>query len=233
MDRRQWICTALDTPGGARVAGSPTVPEKMGVADKTKLWKKGTKLGVRFIGGTPELHARVLSTARAWLEPGVKLDLVAAEGQPAQIRVAFNPKTGSWSYVGTDCLGILPGEPTMNLGWAGLDTPEEDFSSVVIHEFGHAFGLLHEHNHPDAKINWNKTAVYDDLRGDPNYWDDTTIESNVFAKFDQASVVTTPFDQVSVMIYTVPKHWTTDGKGFMPSWKLSKGDAATIKSLYG
>ena len=27
--------------------------------------------------------------------------------------------------VGTDCLGILPSKPTMNLGWATLDTPDE------------------------------------------------------------------------------------------------------------
>ena len=76
-------------------------------------------------------------------------------------------------------------------------------------------------------------AVRADLSGDPNFWDDATIESNVFAKFEASEVIVTDFDKVSVMIYTVPPHWTTNGKSFMPSWKLSAGDAATIKKLYG
>ena len=34
------------------------------------------------------------------------------------------------------------------------------------------------------------------------------------------------------MIYTIPSHWTTDGSSFMPSPRLSDGDAATIRRLY-
>lgn len=231
--RKQWICTAIDTSGGQRVAGSPTVAVPMGIADRDKLWQKGTTLRVRFMGGVPALHARVLEAARAWLVEGVRLAIVEAlPGEAAQIRVGFNPNGGSWSYIGTDNLLIQPSQPTMNLGWATLDTPEDDFSSVVIHEFGHALGLLHEHNHPEARIGWNRPAVYADLEGEPNFWDKKTIDDNVFARFDASTVITTEFDQVSVMIYTVPAHWTTNGRSFMPSPRLSDGDIATIRRLY-
>ena len=231
--RKQWLCTAVDSPGGQRVEGSPTVVVPMGMADRKKVWDKGTTLKVRFMQGAPALHARVLAAARAWLVGGVKLNLVLAQpGETAQLRIAFNPNDGSWSYIGRDNLGILPSKPTMNLGWAALDTPDDDFSSVVIHEFGHALGLLHEHNHPLALINWNRPAVYADLEGDPNFWDKETIDANVFAKFKASTVITTDFDKASVMIYTVPSHWTTDGRSFMPSAKLSDGDVATIRKLY-
>ena len=232
-ERRQWICSTLDVDGGERVAGSPTMPVSMGVAAKKKLWKPGTELKVRFLEGTPELHTRVLQAAAAWFVDGVRLKLSPAwSSEPAQIRIAFNANGGSWSYIGTDGLGIHPSQPTMNLGWATLDTAEHDFCSVVIHEFGHALGLLHEHNHPQARIQWNRAAVYADLEGPPNYWDRAKIDHNVFARFDASNVITTDFDQASVMIYTIPARWTVDGKSFMPSWTLSAGDVATIRKLY-
>jgi hypothetical protein len=232
-ERRNWICTTLDVEGGTRPAGDPMQLLTLGVAAKDKLWKKGTELKVRFLQGTPELHERTLKTARSWLVSGVQLAMRQAQpGEAADIRIAFDATKGSWSYVGTDSRTIHPSQPTMNLGWATLETPEKDFSSVVIHEFGHAMGLLHEHNHPGAKIEWDKPAVYADLGGDPNWWDKATIDSNVFARFDTGKVITTDFDSVSVMIYTVPPNWTTNGKSFMPSWKLSDGDTATIRKLY-
>jgi serralysin len=232
--RRNWICSTLEVSGGTRVEGSPTQLLPMGVADKDKLWAQGTELKVRFLQGSPELQRRTLKAAGSWFLDGVNLKLRPVQpGEKSDIRIAFNPNSGSWSYVGTDCTTIHPSQPTMNLGWATMETPEKDFSSVVIHEFGHALGLLHEHNHPGAKIEWDKSAVYADLGGDPNNWDKETIDDNVFAKFDAGKVITTDFDNVSVMIYTVPPNWTTNGKSFMPSWKLSPGDEATIQKLYG
>ena len=207
----------------------------MGVAAKGKLWAKGTELKIRFLEGAPELQERTLRTGASWIVDGVKLGMRHARaGEKADIRISFDPGRGSWSYIGTESTGIHPSQPTMNLGWVTMQTPEEDFSSVVIHEFGHALGLLHEHVHPGAMINWDKAAVYADLGGEPNYWDKKTIDDNVFAKFDSSKAITTcHFNEASVMIYAVPPHWTIDGKGFVPSWKLSPGDAATSQKLYG
>lgn len=122
-----------------RLSAPPRTGGLEGVAQRGKLWNAGTVLRVRFLGGEPQLQARVLKAARAWLVEGVRLDIVAAaRGEKPQIRIAFDEKDGSWSAVGNDSLTHHPSQPTMNLGWARLDTAEKDFSSVVIHEFGHA-----------------------------------------------------------------------------------------------
>jgi serralysin len=227
-----WICTTLDTDKGERLAASPTLPLPMGLAAKKTLWPAGTQLKVRFLGGAAELHERVLAAARAWFQPGVNLSLgVAQLGDDPQVRIAF-AKGGSWSYIGTDCLAIHPSQATMNLGWLDLGTSDDALRSVVLHEWGHALGLLHEHNHPEAQISWNKASVYADLESAPNYWSKDKVDLNVFRKYAVSEVITTDFDDVSVMIYPIRSAWTTDAKKFMPSAKLSSGDVATIKRLY-
>ncbi len=229
-ERRNWYCTTIDR----RAAESAVGAGLEGVASRAQRWKRGTVLRVRFLQGKADLHARVLASARQWLVPGVQLDIVAAKAsEAAQIRITFEDGDGSWSYIGKENLLIQPSKPTMNLGWATMATPQDDFDSVVIHEFGHALGLLHEHNHPLAKIQWNKPAVNADLSGPPNEWDAATIHGNVYAAFDESDVITTDFDAASVMIYPIPPSWTIDGSSFIPSPRLSEGDKAMILRLYG
>lgn len=232
-NRFEWICGTIDVDGGARAQGAPTDLVPMGTAAMNKLWDRGTTLNVAFLDGEVALHQRVLLAASHWIVPGVKLKFEAASRRgAADIRIAFNKNSGSWSNIGTDARSIHPSQPTMNLGWATLEAPDARFLGTVIHEFGHALGLLHEHNHPGARIRWNEDEVYRDLEGPPNSWSREKIDRNVFASYSASEVITTNFDNISVMIYTIPSHWTKDGKSFMPSSKLSDGDVATIVKLY-
>ena len=246
--RRIWYCTTIDVPASEvgdkeiaastawhkRERASATALIPMGVAAKHELWCRDTVLKVRFLHGTQHLHERVMNTAQSWFLDGVRLTLRhVQEGERADLRVAFEAQGGSWSYVGTDCLTVQPTQPTMNLGWATSDTPEVDFSSVVLHEFGHALGLLHEHVHPEARIQWDEAAVRADLGGEPNYWDKDTIDRNVFAQFDPSVMIVHNFNESSVMMYPIAEQWTVNKKSYMPSWKLNEVDKATIRGLYG
>ncbi len=50
-------------------------------------------------------------------------------------------------------------QPTMTFAWLKDDNEDEEYERVVLHEFGHALGLDHEHQSPNAKLRWNKVEV--------------------------------------------------------------------------
>ena len=224
----EWVCKTLIPDEDFRTRG---------VADKKALWKK-KELTVGFLQGSSKLQDRVLETARRWTNPdegGALLKFIkAADPASADIRIAFDPAGGSWSYVGTDAVtSAKKGQPTMNLGWATETASDKSFASVVLHEFGHAIGLLHEHNHPMANLRWKKDVVYADLGGPPNDWSKKTVDFNVFESYPPNRVVMSPnVDLVSIMIYTIPSRWLDGQPGIMPSNLLSKGDIKFIRQLY-
>ena len=43
-------------------------------------------------------------------------------------------------------------------------TSEEEFARSILHEFGHALGMLHEHQSPANGIPWDETKLYDYYR---------------------------------------------------------------------
>ena len=47
----------------------------------------------------------------------------------------------------------------MNLALRGEQYPDR----VILHEFGHALALVHEHQNSALSIQWNETAVIEEL----------------------------------------------------------------------
>jgi serralysin len=148
------------------------------------------------------------------------------------IRIAFEQGNGSWSYLGTMCRDIDKPKPTMNYGWLTPSSDEAELRRVVLHEFGHAIGLIHEHQNPKGGIKWNRPAVIKDLSGPPNRWDEATIESNMFRYYPPTDVIATDVDAKSIMMYPIPKAWTLDGFSSGFNGELSDNDKALIQGVY-
>ena len=78
----------------------------------------------------------------------VRLTFVAKGN--AAIRISFYPRSGSWPYVGNEVDLINANETTMNMGWidGAYVTITESEKGIILHEFGHTLGLMHEHLSP-------------------------------------------------------------------------------------
>jgi hypothetical protein len=117
------------------MAEAPQIPGEMAIA-RGKYWPNGSKVAVEFWGGSTEVQDRVMAHANAW-SAYANLDFLAVNRGRGQIRVSFD-QPGYWSYIGTDCLSVSPGEPTLNLqGFDQLNMPESEWHRVVRHEVGH------------------------------------------------------------------------------------------------
>ncbi|HYY56080.1 MAG TPA: M12 family metallopeptidase, partial [Pyrinomonadaceae bacterium] len=190
----------------------------------SKRWANNSTLRVRFLGGTQAQQKIVKDFAPKWSDSAnIKFEFNNAPN--AEIRIAFDPSDGAWSYIGKDCLGIALNQPTMNLGWQD--------EGVVLHEFGHTLGLIHEHQNPEGGIKWNEDNVIRDLSGSPNFWDLATIRHNMFEKYDRTLINGTALDKSSIMLYAIPKHWTMDGFQSEPNEVLSAVDKQFIGSERG
>lgn len=200
---------------------------------KDFMWDTGETISVRFLGGSPQLRQRVRDVAEEWTTPDTaNLEFAFVDSGSADIRIAFVSGDGSWSHIGTVARQIPQGEPTMNYGWLTDASSEDTLRRVVLHEFGHAVGLIHEHQNPQHAIDWNRAAVIADLSQPPNSWDLATIQHNMFDKYDPAEVEATDTDPLSIMMYPIPLAWTNDGFSAGLNHELSAADRSLISRVY-
>ena len=205
-------------------------PMRMALVTGRK-WKNGRTLRVSFMGGDSYVRDKVKDFAIGWCEHA-NLGFEFGSDPDAEIRIAFTQGEGSWSWIGTESLVIPKNEATMNLGWLTRGTANDEYSRVVLHEFGHAIGCLHEHQNPAADIKWNEQAVYQYYMGPPNNWSKEEVDGNLFESYAQDKTQFTDFDTKSIMIYAIPPEHTTDGYTVSTNSALSQTDIQFISTAY-
>jgi hypothetical protein len=210
-------------PGRARMA----IPQ-------VKKWPNNLDLNCRFLDGSATQRKRVEDHAHSW-EQFANIRFRYVQSGAAEIRISFSADPGSWSALGTDALNAayFPlHEPTMNYGWLEDDTNDDEYRRVVVHEFGHALGAIHEHQQPNASLRWNTDEVYRTFSGPPNFWSPADIDYNVLQRYAHEHVNASEFDAASIMLYHFPGKLFLGGVGTPNNTKMSEMDKKFIQAMY-
>lgn len=230
--------TSYEAATSERPDNSPqheSTRKKRSVAEHTKYWKPGRTLKIAISRYDEDLFQAVKAAASKWL-PYVNLtfDFVELSDNDMEyegdIRVYLAPHydgTGG-SEIGTDALAVPAHRPTMFLG---TDYSSPRFELTVIHEFGHALGLLHAHQHPDANIPWDKEKTYE-LYLQKFGWSRAAVDLNIFPHPHDASRTYAAYDRHSVMHYGITSEYTLGGWKQAENPHISAADIAFIRRIY-
>ncbi|GAB1544758.1 hypothetical protein NUACC21_74340 [Scytonema sp. NUACC21] len=194
-----------------------------------KKWQPGRTLRVRFLDGHPVVQTKIAAIAQQWTQYA-NIKLVFGNDPDAEIRISLQPG-GSWSYLGTDALNIPKNQATMNYGWLKPDSSNQEYTRVVLHEFGHALSCIHEHQHPQAGIPWNRDAVYRYYK-ETNNWDKEQVDNNIFRRLGTDITQFSQYDRESIMHYAIPKELTIGGFEVPWNTQLSTTDKNFMRQMY-
>lgn len=240
-----------------QLMGMDSSEQARGVYSLLTQWPPSyAKLRVCFMGGTDEANAEIAKVASNWTnDPNmtIKLDFgkpdhprqCTGKGKEMQVRVSFN-QPGYWSLLGQGSIVYAKqDEASLNLEDFDKADPAKIEAApwaqgVIMHEFGHALGLMHEHQSPvsdcDHEFNWD--YINQKLSGPPNNWDKDTISTNMAPYTgDNLKLMTTDFDIHSIMLYHFPPEYYLKGDKsdcYIPEENntISAADRDTIEYMY-
>jgi hypothetical protein len=205
--------------------------------DRKKRWDVGDTIQIGFLGASEYQLLKVMNIASEWLHytnlhfswnMNWRSDNMSDR---SDVRISFQRGKGSWSYVGMDAMTIEnQKDATMNFGWLDESTPEEEWERVVLHEFGHMLGAIHEHQSPATNIKWDLPLLYQ-YYWETQGWSKEQVDFNIVRKYDK-DISNTEFDRESIMLYPIEQKFTLDD--FSVGWnrQLSDQDKRFIAEMY-
>jgi hypothetical protein len=202
--------------------------------ETNKMWDPGQIINVFLstANGSELFREKVRFYARQWEQhANIRFQFVT-DRRSATIKVGFVDDKKFWSLVGKDALFNPFDNFTMNFGAFDANTSEDEFRSVILHEFGHALGFIHEHQSPVAGIPWDKEKVYAYYAEEPMKWTRSEVDFNLFQKYSRTTTNFSAYDPRSIMHYSIPAQLTSDGSSTPWNVNFSATDKSFVGAMY-
>ncbi|KAJ3486239.1 hypothetical protein NLI96_g4369 [Meripilus lineatus] len=159
------------------------------------------------------------------------------EDGEGMVRISFDDECGSSSLVGRYCQRAPPKSATTNLENISSATrqPSLEEAFIILHECGHIFGFIHEHQAPARPKHFNfiESEVQREFGKDGHRWSREETRKNVTRPHQQKHIENcSQFDRNSIMMYRFPASLTYEGVGTPLNTKLSDIDKAVLTLNY-
>ena len=218
-------------PEDSSTQTAPLARSKRGIALKDKRWKVGSTVTIS-LSRLDENQKKLVIKAFDNITPHINLNLKFVDSANADIRIDNTSRKGSsgYSFNGTDALKRPKNEPTMGFNF---DRSPEAVIGTISHESLHALGVLHEHQHPDRTITFNKEALRKTaFVSHPN--PERVIKSDITDTHSRTknNPEITEYDKDSIMHYSFSSEALNGADAIIKKDKLSKGDEALLRKLY-
>lgn len=192
-------------------------------------WQTGQTIKIKFLDGDAATQEKVKKIAAEWTKyANLKFEYVTTK-EYADIRIGFNVGNyGAWSVLGMKSAYGNTEEQSMRLGPL-TSSNEASIRRTILHEFGHALGLIHENASPASTIKWDLPKVYQ-YYGELNGWSKDEVDQFVIKSPESTNY--SQYDSLSIMHYYVAPSLTTNGVGINEMSDLSMTDITFINKWY-
>ncbi len=134
-----------------------------------QLWEIGQTIKVGFDQTVSAEYFDLIESIASTYEHYANINLEFTFDDEVHILIGTDYLDSPWSFVGRRYQRSIFDSKTMNLPIESLykaikifddsDRAYREFKRIVLHEFGHALGLRHEHQNPLADICWDEEAM--------------------------------------------------------------------------